>query len=48
MKNSRKNGVKFRRIEFSLEGLVGESFERITNEGENTHAKAIAGEIDSV
>jgi hypothetical protein len=28
-----------------MEGLVSESFLRMTNEGENTHAKQIAGEI---
>jgi hypothetical protein len=31
-----------------MEGLVSESFEQMTNEGENTHAKPIAGEIHRV
>jgi hypothetical protein len=28
-------------------GLVSESLERVSNEWENTHAKAIAGEVNS-
>jgi hypothetical protein len=31
-----------------MEGLVSESFEQMTNEGESTRAKPIAGEINSV
>jgi hypothetical protein len=31
-----------------MEGLISESFERMTNEGENTYAKPIAGEVNSV
>jgi hypothetical protein len=31
-----------------MEGLVSESFEPMANEGENTHAKPIAGEINSI
>jgi hypothetical protein len=31
-----------------MEGLVSESFERMTNEGENPHATPNAGEVNSI
>jgi hypothetical protein len=30
-----------------MEGLISESFEQMANEGENTHAKPIVGEVNS-
>jgi hypothetical protein len=40
--------VSWRGIEFFMEGLVSESFERMTyNEGENTRAKPKSAEVNS-
>jgi hypothetical protein len=49
--NSRKKDVKFPTPNFhggTSKRIVLANEQRMTNEGENTHAKPIAGEINSV